>query len=240
MKSRTRRTIGLVLLIVALILLTIFLYQTSKKPVPRDLPTSVKTVPVRIEDGLLATDGLKRLPVKGRAPKTGFQRAQFGDGWLNTGMCDTRNIILNRDMTEVLIDDRCHVTSGVLIDPYTGNEIHFLRGIGTSELVQIDHVVSLSNAWQTGAQQLTIEERIRFANDPLELLAVDGLSNQNKSDGDAATWLPSNKAFRCQYVARQIAIKIRYNLWVTGPEKSAMERVLSSCPDQRLQVVVEY
>jgi hypothetical protein len=100
--------------------------------------------------------------------------------------------------------------------------------------VQIDHVVALSNAWQTGAGLLTPEIRQQLANDPLELLAVDGAANQQKSDGDAATWLPSNKAFRCQYVARQVAVKAKYQLWVTSAEKDAITRVLATCPGQPL------
>jgi hypothetical protein len=122
--------------------------------------------------------------------------------------------------------------SGLLHDPYTGKDITFTRGIDTSSAVQIDHVVALSDAWQTGAQQLSANQREQLANDPLELLAVDGPANQQKSDGDAATWLPPNKPFRCQYIARQIAVKAKYMLWVTAAEKEAMQRVLASCPGQ--------
>jgi len=128
------------------------------------------------------------------------------------------------------------VVSGTLHDPYTGKDVMFTRGDTTSDDVQIDHVVALSDAWQTGAQQLTREERVNLANDPLELLAVEGQSNQQKSDGDAATWLPSNKVFRCQYVARQIAVKQKYRLWVKSTEKDAMIRVLAGCPGQQLPV----
>ena len=121
----------------------------------------------------------------------------FGAGWMTTQGCDTRNIILNRDMVNTQIDETCHVVAGLLHDPYTGKDIQFLRGSGTSDDVQIDHVVALSDAWQKGAQALSREKRIELANDPLELLAVDGPANQQKSDGDAATWLPSFKPFRC-------------------------------------------
>jgi hypothetical protein len=86
---------------------------------------------------------------------------------------------------------------------------------------------------QTGAQQLTRAERIDLANDPLELLAVDGPTNEAKGDGDAATWLPPNKKFRCAYVARQVAVKAKYHLWVTVAEKAAINRLLDSCPGQR-------
>ena len=169
------------------------------------------------------------LAVKGRAPKTGYARSQFGDGWAQKSGCDTRNIILARDLTDEKVGDDCKVLSGTLNDPYTGKTISFLRGATTSDDVQIDHVVALSNAWQTGAQQLSFATREALANDPLELLAVDGIANQQKSDGDAATWLPKNKPFRCQYVERQIKIKQKYHLWVTPSEKTAVERVLQSC-----------
>lgn len=186
--------------------------------------------------GSPAAAALETLAVKGRAPKTGYARSQFGDGWAKTEGCDTRNIILTRDLKDTVIADDCKVMSGVLPDPYTGKDIAFTRGATTSAAVQIDHVVALSNAWQTGAQQLTAEQRVALANDPLELLAADGPANQKKSAGDAATWLPANKAFRCQYVARQIAVKQKYSLWVTDAEKAAMQRVLGTCPEQALPV----
>lgn len=177
-----------------------------------------------------AVELLKTIPVKGRAAKTGYERSLFGDGWAVRDGCDTRNIILNRDLENVAIGDGCKVQSGILDDPYTGRSIQFQRGADTSDDVQIDHVVALSDAWQKGAQQLTPERRKELANDSLELLAVDGPSNQQKGDGDAASWLPPNKAFRCQYVARQIAVKAKYSLWVTQAEHDAMESVLRHCP----------
>lgn len=177
---------------------------------------------------------LAEIEVKGRAPKTGYERRQFGDGWSNRNGCDTRNEVLRRDLVETLLNEQCQVVSGILHDPYTGETMQFQRGSTTSQAVQIDHVVALSDAWQKGAQQLTFAERVQLANDPLELLAVDGRANQEKSDGDAATWLPSNRSFRCQYVARQIAVKKKYKLWVTQAEKDAMIRVLVVCPGQRL------
>ncbi len=187
----------------------------------------------QVETGA-AVKALDRLEVKGRAAKTGYARTEFGNGWTSVGGCDTRNTILYRDLAEVVTDQSCKVVSGMLSDPYTGEVIRFIRGPETSQLIQIDHVVALSNAWQTGAQALTPEERVLLANDPLNLLAVDGAANQQKSDGDAATWLPPNKPFRCQYVARQIAVKQKYVLWVTPAEKEAMERVLRLCPGQQL------
>lgn len=184
----------------------------------------------------LATSALETLEIKGRAPKTGYSRDMFGNGWMKNGDCNTRDDILARDMTQLDIRD-CKVYAGVLDDPYTGRTIRFLRGPTTSSLVQIDHVVALSDAWQKGAQYSSPEIREQLANDPLELLAVDGDANQQKSDGDAATWLPPNKSYRCRYVARQIAVKQKYDLWITAAEHDAMARVLSSCPVQVLPIM---
>lgn len=188
--------------------------------------------PVPVAGTALAA--LANIEIKGRAPKTGYTRTQFGNGWEVRGGCDTRNIILNRDMTNVAASQDCKVQSGTLNDPYTGTVIQFKRGAGTSDSVQIDHVVALSDAWQKGAQQLSPASREQLANDPLELLAVQGKANQDKSDGDAATWLPPNKAFRCQYVARQIAVKLKYKLWVSQAESDAIKSILTQCPTQTL------
>lgn len=190
-----------------------------------------------------AAAALARLPVKGRAPKTGYSRARFQDSpdvaWVDTdhNHCDTRNDVLARDLRPhtLAAGSRCTVETGTLADPYTGNNIEFTQGRRTSEAVQIDHVVALSNAWQTGAQGLDQATRITLANDePLELFAVDGPTNAAKGDADAATWLPPNKAFRCPYVAHQIAVKTTYHLWVTQPEHDAMAAVLAGCPGQGL------
>ncbi|SFN50495.1 HNH endonuclease family protein [Mycetocola miduiensis] len=178
---------------------------------------------------------LATIPVKGKAPKTGYERTgMFGSAWLDVDRngCDTRNDILARDLTAVVTSGTCKVMSGNLVSPFTAESISFVRGQDTSALVQIDHVVSLSNAWQTGAQQLTRAQRETLANDPINLLAVDGGSNAQKGDGDTATWLPANKAFRCGYVTRQVSVKATYGLWVTPAERDAMARVLSSCPGE--------
>ena len=181
-----------------------------------------------------ALEVLATLEVKGRAPKTGFDRDQFGQRWLDVDRngCDTRNDILARDLTDPAIQGGCKVYAGTLTDPYTGKTIEFERGQATSADVQIDHVVALSDAWQKGAQQLTADQRATFANDPLNLLAVSGDANAQKGDGDAATWLPKNKAFRCEYVAIQVSVKATYGLWVTQAEHDAIARILSGCPDQ--------
>ncbi|MBB2891187.1 HNH endonuclease family protein [Flexivirga oryzae] len=182
---------------------------------------------------------LAALRVKGRAPKTAYTRGQFGPAWTDDvtvagghNGCDTRNDILARDLTAITFKPGtrdCAVLTGTLHDPYTGKTIVFHRGIGSSDAVQIDHVVALSDAWQTGAQQLSAAQRQNFANDPLNLQAVDGPTNESKGAGDAATWLPPNKAYRCTYVTRQVEVKTKYHLWVTPAEHDAIARVLRTC-----------
>ncbi|NDC51974.1 MAG: HNH endonuclease [Actinobacteria bacterium] len=184
-------------------------------------------------------DALEQLIVKGRAPRTGYSRSAFGPTWsdVDRNGCDTRNDILKRDLTELSFKENtrnCVVVSGVLNDPYSGERITFIRGNTTSTLVQIDHVIALGNAWVTGAFQISVKQRTSLANDPLNLLAVKGSLNSQKQDGDAATWLPPNKSYRCEYVARQISVKKKYGLWVTQPEKDAMKRILEKCPTQKL------
>ena len=186
-----------------------------------------------------AAAALAKLPVKGRAPRTGYTREQFGAAWsdIDRNGCDQRNDVLARDMTRETFKPGTHdcvVLTGTLNDPYTGKTIAFRRGQGTSEAVQIDHVVALSDAWQKGAQKLPAESRQRLGNDPVNLLAVDGPTNQSKSDGDAATWLPGIKSYRCGYVARQVAVKVKYGLWVTQAEHDAIAGVLAGCPAQKL------
>ena len=184
--------------------------------------------------GTKATAVLAKLAIKGRAPKTGYDRDLFSDGWGDIGECDARNYILRRDLKSITWRDspRCTVATGILNDPYTARKIYFVRGVSTSSAVQIDHVVAVSDAWQKGAQQLSYSKRYAFYNDPLNLLAVDGPANMQKSDSDAASWLPPNRGYRCSYVSRQIAVKHKYKLWVTKAERDAMASVLKSCPNQ--------
>ena len=182
-----------------------------------------------------ATEIIETLAVKGRAAKTGYDRSSFSH-WRDPDRngCDARNDTLRRDLTNLVIksdSNGCKVLGGVLADPYSGKNIDFVFG---ASLVDIDHVVALSNAWQTGAFQFTSEIRLQFANDPLNLLAVSASLNRQKGDGDAATWLPPTKSYRCQYVARQIAVKKKYGLWITKPEKVAMSTLLAKCPKEEI------
>ncbi len=176
---------------------------------------------------------LNSLEVKGRAPKTGYSRAQFPH-WsdLDRNGCDARNDILKRDLTDVIFKAGtrdCKVISGVLLDPFSNKVLAFTS---VKSAVDIDHLVALSNAWQTGAAYFDRSKRSQIANDPLNLLAVDARLNRQKGDGDAATWLPPHKPFRCEYVSRQVAVKAKYSLWVTAAEKDAITRVLNQCIEQ--------
>lgn len=168
--------------------------------------------------------------------RAGYDRTVFGyrttddDG----NGCDVRDDVLARDLQNVRYKNvhSCIVRSGILQDPYTGKTIHFVRGRRTSSLVQIDHVVALENAWQSGAYRWNHAKQLQFGNDMLNLLAVDGPANQEKGSASAAYWLPSNKKYRCEYVARQIAVKHKYQLHVTLQEKHSMERILHGCSAQ--------
>lgn len=179
------------------------------------------------------------LLIKGRAPKTGYDRSLFGESWTDDvtvpggrNGCDTRNDILRRDLVDVVLkpgSNDCAVLRGILNDPYTGITVEFVRGPNSAE-VQIDHVVALSDAWQKGAQQLDEARRRDFANDPVNLQATIGWVNQQKGDGDAATWLPPNIFYRCAFVTRIVDVKASYGLWVTQAEHDAIAGVLSGCP----------
>ncbi|MFC9355352.1 DUF1524 domain-containing protein [Rhodococcus sp. NPDC057014] len=216
--------------------------SSSSTPVPVSSALALSPVAPAVVGGADATAALQQLAgleIKGRAPKTGYDRDLFGQAWTDDvtvegghNGCDTRNDILGRDLVQIVFKPGtrdCAVQTGTLHDPYTGTAISFVRGEGTSSAVQIDHVVALSDAWQKGAQQLDTATRVNFANDPRNLKAVDGPANQQKSDGDAATWLPPNKSYRCTYVADQVAVKAAYGLWVTQAEHDAIARVLEDC-----------
>lgn len=193
---------------------------------------------------LALLDDPTRIPVKGRAPTTGYSRAQFqvkpSVEWADPdgNHCDTRNDVLARDLTGVTLaaGSRCIVVAGTLHDRYTDRTVTFTRGTRTSSAVQIDHVVSLSDAWQTGAQALPAAQRVALANDPLNLLAVDGPTNEAKGDGDAATWLPPNRGEWCDYVARQVAVKAKWHLWMTAAEHQRIRDVVTTCPTVGLPV----
>jgi hypothetical protein len=208
-------------------------------------PTADAAAPTTNPSTTLAPSGsaaalLAALAVKGRAPMTGYRRDQFGQAWadVNRNGCDTRNDVLRRDLTEINVRPGTHdcvVDAGLRADPYTGQDLHFVRGGSVG--VDIDHVVALGDAWATGAQYWPVAERIALANDPGNLLAVDASANRQKGDSDAASWLPPQKSYRCAYVARQVAVKAKYRMWVTAAEHDAIARVLQTCPGEPAPVV---
>lgn len=184
--------------------------------------------------GKSAVEVLALLPVRDADTSADYQRTvQFGEAWLDVDAngCSTREDILLRDLSDTVLNG-CKVMSGRVVDPYSGRLIEFIRGNDTSMLVQIDHIVALYNAWTTGAQQLSFDERVRLANDPTNLFAVSEETNQSKGAGDAASWMPPNPAVHCEYAARQISVKYAYDLWVTAAERNALADVLRVCPGQ--------
>lgn len=191
------------------------------------IPTvGVSQEPAQAAGSNSALTAARSLPVKGRAPKTGYDRALFPH-WKDTdgNGCDSRKDILKRDFTTVTLgSDGCKVTGGTFTDPYTGKSYVYTS---TPSIIEIDHVVSLSDAWQKGAQKWSADKRKKYANDWLNLVAVYRSVNRSKSDADTATWLPPLKSYRCKFVARQVAVKKKYGLWVTQAEKDAMIRELS-------------
>ncbi|MBR3332167.1 HNH endonuclease [Candidatus Saccharibacteria bacterium] len=191
-----------------------------------------EAVTVPDSSSVRAADVLEKLEVKGRAPKTGYARTEFYNNWPTVDGCNLRQRIIKREFGDSAVLNGCDVISGEFDEPYTGEHKVFKEKAEISKDVQIDHVVALSDAWQKGAQYMDADTRYAMATDPLNLLAVDASANEKKSDGDAATWLPSNKKFRCQYVARQVSVKYKYGLWVTSAEKEAILRVLSNCPNE--------
>lgn len=223
-KYRLRR---IVFTIITLVSVGIYLFST---------PASYETIYTgpgsSPQDATSALSLLQKLEVKGRAPKTGYKRTEFYHGWPTIDGCSLRQRIIKRELGDSAKLDGCNVISGEFEEPYTGEYRTYHDRSAIAKGLQIDHVVALSNAWQTGAQYKEQSVRYQIATDPLNLLAVDGPANEQKSDADAATWLPANKKFRCAYVARQVSVKYKYKLWITAPEKTAIEKVLANCPNE--------
>jgi hypothetical protein len=175
---------------------------------------------------------IARVATKGRGPKTGYDRDKFGYAWMDTADgvpwarngCDTRNDLLKRDGEDLSYrkGSDCVVVSMALHDPYTGRTIHWTKSHATT--VQIDHVMPLSYDWQMGAAHWTKDKREQIANDPLNLIPVDGPANSAKSDSGPATWLPPSKSIRCAYSVRFAQVSLKYELPVTAADKQMMLR----------------
>ncbi|HSA48848.1 MAG TPA: HNH endonuclease family protein [Yinghuangia sp.] len=175
---------------------------------------------------------ISQVRTAGRGPKTGYERDKFGSAWTDSAPsvpmsgngCRTRDDILKRDGAEVRFTSgsTCVVNTMTLADPYTGTTINFRKS--NANEVQIDHVVSLSAGWQMGAAHWPQDKRMQLANDPLNLLAVDGPTNNGKGDATPASWLPPAKQVRCAYVVRYAQVSLKYELPVTEADKAAMLR----------------
>lgn len=228
-KYRLRRQL---LYLLFCLIIAVSIYYCQNRSQSTGTSSAVTFVSTTTDDkDKLASTGLAKLPVKPALSTDNYERSAFGGAsWNSWKACNTRQKILNRDIKDKKIaTNDCTVESA-------GKRIAIKDKSTMAKAIQIDHVVALANAWQTGAQDLSESQRDQLANDDLELLAVDADANQEKSSSDAGQWLPSNRAFRCEYVARQIAVKLKYSLWVTANEKSAMDKVLSTCPNQALPV----
>lgn len=173
---------------------------------------------------------IEKVPTKGRGPKTGYERDKFGYAWMDSADgvplarngCDTRNDLLQRDGENVRFRDGsdCVVVSMTLHDPYTDKTIEWTKSRAAA--VQIDHVMPLSYDWQMGASRWTKAKRQQIANDPLNLLPVDGGTNGSKGDSGPASWLPPNKRIRCSYAVRFAQVALKYELPVTAADKETM------------------
>lgn len=162
-----------------------------------------------------------------------YDRDAFGKPWadMDRNGCDTRNDILRRDLADPRMTSGswCTVASGVLDDPYTGSTIDFVRGEETSPLVQIDHIVPLAWAWRNGAGDWDTVTRLAFANDPVELVAVDGEANNAKADDGPGGWLPPDADSQCAYVAVFTLVVARYELSIDDADRAAISRTLDTC-----------
>jgi Protein of unknown function (DUF1524) len=223
-----------VVAVVALVLVAAWLQQRRAPEPPLDgTPTTSAPSPAFDE----ARAGLDRLPVKGWDRQADYHRYRFGEAWSDDvnvefghNGCNTRDDILRRDLADLVVrPGTCYAQSGLLHDPYTGESIAFTRGPQTSDAVQIDHLVALADAWYKGARGWDDQRRRDFANDPRNLVAVGGQANFDKAFRDAASWLPPNAGFRCEFIARQVAVKTAYQLWVSAKERHTMRDVLASC-----------
>jgi hypothetical protein len=196
-----------------------------------DIPT--------VAPGIDVLAGIAEVPMRIR--RYDYRRDAFGEAWTDDNTapgghngCDTRNDILDRDLIEktYVSIKRCPnaVATGTLHDPYTNDVIAFVRGEKTGAAVQIEHIVPLAYAWDLGAWNWTDEMRVRFANDPAELLSIGGQVNEDKSDKEPAVWMPPNTAFHCQYAMQFIAVLRGYGLPVDAPSAAVLREAAETCP----------
>lgn len=234
-----RKTLLIISMAAALLLVILIVIVVVTKQGTSTTPTTLTSSYPTSSQSPLAK--LATLPIKGRGPKTGYDRALFGIPWSDDvtvegghNGCDTRNDILRRDLTGAGFQpgNSCIVLSGVLNDPYTGETIFYQPAPESLSPIQIDHIVSLMDAWEKGAQGWDELTRRNFANDPINLQATTAVANQAKGSSDAATWLPDNHDFRCAYATRIVDVKARYRLWITDAEHETLAFLLNNCGDE--------
>jgi hypothetical protein len=214
-------------------------YQTVETSAERSAAFAAGADVPTVAPGIDVLSGVVVLPNRIRSGD--YRRAAFGESWTDDNSapgghngCDTRNDILDRDLIEktYVAISRCPtaVATGVLRDPYTSGTIAFMRGSQTGAAVQIEHIVPLAYAWDQGARNWTDEMRVRFANDPANLLAVDGPTNQDKGDDEPALWMPPNAAFHCQYAVQFAEVMRGYALAIDEPSASVLRAAAATCP----------
>jgi Protein of unknown function (DUF1524) len=223
----------------AAVLAVLVAYQTLGSSAAKRAEVAARADVPTVQPGSDVLAGIVVLPQ--RLHRYDYRRAAYGDAWtddndapLGHNGCDTRDDILNRDLVDktYVSIKRCPdaVATGTLHDPYTNATIAFQRGAKVGEAVQIDHIVPLAYAWDMGAFAWPEPERVRFANDPANLLAVEGQANQDKGDSPPALWMPPNTAFACQYAMQFIAVLRGYQLPVDQPSSDVLRRAAATCP----------
>ncbi len=233
--SRTR----LAWLVVAVVLAVAVACQTVVSAGERAAAFVAQAAVPTVAEGADVLAGVSQIPLRIRG--FDYRRAAFGDSWTDDNPapgghngCDTRNDILDRDLVEktYVSIKRCPdaVATGTLHDPYTNAVVAFVRGERTGASVQIDHIVPLALAWDLGARDWPSDLRLRFANDPANLLAVAGAPNQDKGDSEPASWMPPNTAFHCQYAMQFIAVLRGYALPVDAPSATVLRDAAATCP----------
>ena len=221
------------------VLAALVAYQTLGSWAARRAEVAARADVPTVQPGTDVLGGVAVLP--DRAHRYDYRRAAFGDAWtddndapLGHNGCDTRDDILDRDLVDktYVSIKRCPnaVATGTLHDPYTNTTVAFQRGAKVGEAVQIDHIVPLAYAWDMGAYNWPFPERVRFANDPGNLLAVEGQANQDKGDSPPAQWMPPNAAFACQYAMQFIAVLRGYQLPVDQASAGVLHQAAATCP----------
>jgi hypothetical protein len=225
--------------VLAAVLAVLVAYQTVSSTAERSAQFVADADVPTVAPGADVLAGVPTVPARVRGHD--YRRDAFGDAWTDDNSapgghngCDTRNDILDRDLVAKTYTSisRCPtaVATGVLHDPYTNVVISFTRGNQTGAAVQIEHIVPLAYAWDQGARNWTDEMRVRFANDPANLLAVQGEVNQDKGDQEPARWMPPNGAFHCQYAIQFIAVLRGYGLPVDAPSVPVLREAAETCP----------